>query len=68
MSQDPLTKLNAIALISIESGKSRRMVEATLKELTENGTIRMEKSPHASVIYISRADVEKVIKHLKPDG
>ena len=65
MSQEQITKLNAIALISLETGKSRRVVEQMLKQMTDEGAIRMDKAPYSPAILITREDVQKVIDVLK---
>jgi hypothetical protein len=61
MSQNPVTKLNAIALICMETGRGRQYVERKLKAMTEAGEIAMTKSPYATAILISREDIAKVI-------
>lgn len=68
MSQNPVTKLNAIALICMETGRGRRYVEQKMKDMAEAGLIVMEKSPYAPAILISRDDIAKVVEAIKAEA
>jgi hypothetical protein len=67
MSQNPITKLNAISLICMETGRGRHYVEQKLKAMTEAGLIVMEKSTYTTAILISREDLDKVIATIKAE-
>ncbi len=66
--QDHITKLNAIALISMATKKSRKYVETKLKDMTNSGQIVMDKTPYSSAILISPEDVDKVIAAIKAES
>jgi hypothetical protein len=65
MSQEPLTKMRAVAYISIETSKSLRVAQKALEDMEASGEITLERSPYSPTILISRDDIQKVIDRLK---
>jgi len=65
MNQESLTKMRAVAYISIETGKSLRVVQQTLEDMEQSGEIKPDRPAYSPAILISREDIQKVIDRLK---
>jgi len=65
VNQEPLTKIRAVSYISIETGKSLRVVQQAINDMEEAGEITPSRSPYSPAILISREDIQKVIDRLK---
>jgi glycerol-3-phosphate O-acyltransferase len=68
MEQDPITKMNAVSLISLATGRGRLYIEKLLKEMQAEGHIQFTKAPYSNAQLISRADIEKVIAAIKAES
>ncbi len=65
MSQEPLTKMRAVAYIAIETGKSLRVAQQALEDMEASGDITSSRNPYSPAILYNRDDVQKVIDRLK---
>jgi hypothetical protein len=65
MLENYLTKTNAIAYISMQTGYGRPIIERTMKQLQDAGRIQLLSPSFARAILISKDDVEIVISVLK---
>jgi len=68
MAQESTTKMNAIALISMATGRGRKTIEGFLKQMTDAGLIHPVKMPYANAILYSQADIEAVIAAIKQEA
>jgi hypothetical protein len=59
------TKTQALALIGLETGFGRRVIEKIMNKLVEKGRIKVLDSPDVRALWISRADVDLIIQALK---
>lgn len=64
-----VTKTQAVILVSIETGRGRRIIETIVDKLTQEGRITIERDPiDTRALRISRADVDKVVAYIKNGG
>lgn len=63
------TKTQAVNIIGAETGYGRRIVEAMLEKLVNQGEISIEPDPlYTRTLRISREDMDKVVQSLKEAG
>jgi hypothetical protein len=60
-----VTKTQALALIGIETGFGRRVIEKMIDKLEEKGRIKVLDSPDGRALRISRSDIDFIIQALK---
>ena len=61
---DYMSKSQAMALITIETGYGRRTIEKAFERLEQEGRIKLSLDFDGRTYRISRADVDIVIKYL----
>ncbi len=65
MSTIYVSKTQALALINLETGYGRRVVEKWMEKLVETGRIKILDDPDGRAMRISRTDVDFIIRFLK---